>query len=216
MDSGSSCGVIYKHCFMKLKPSIRASKVDSKVSLIGFSGENSRSIGKIPLEITIGDAPLTRKKTLDFEIVKSDSPYNMLLGRTSMLKMEIVVSTIHGAIKFHTTKGIGTLHYSRRKSVVDNKYPEQTVAIGKQLPEHFKGRLQDLLMANADVFAWTHADMTWIPRTITVKGKPFTIEHKLNEYSHVKPIKQKRRGLDSYHSKTACKEVEELTKIGIL
>ncbi|GKD16160.1 hypothetical protein Tco_1205318 [Tanacetum coccineum] len=40
MDSGSSCEVIYEHCFMKLKPSIRASKIDSKIPLIGFSGEN--------------------------------------------------------------------------------------------------------------------------------------------------------------------------------
>ncbi|GJZ67901.1 hypothetical protein Tco_0631141 [Tanacetum coccineum] len=73
MDSGSSCEVIYEHCSMKLKSSIRASKVDSKVPLIGFSGEKSWSIGKIPLEITIGDAPLTRKETLNFVIVKSGS-----------------------------------------------------------------------------------------------------------------------------------------------
>nr|GEW28125.1 hypothetical protein [Tanacetum cinerariifolium] len=87
----------------------RASKVDSKVPLIGFSREKSWSIGKIPLEITVGDLPLTRKKTLNFMIVKSDSPYNMLLRRTAAQKMEIVVSTIHGVIKFHTTRGIGTL-----------------------------------------------------------------------------------------------------------
>ncbi|GKG51390.1 reverse transcriptase domain-containing protein, partial [Tanacetum coccineum] len=63
----------------------------SKVPLIGFSGEKSWSIGKIPLEITIGDDPLTRKETLNFVIVKSDSPYNMLLGRTAMQKMGIVL-----------------------------------------------------------------------------------------------------------------------------
>nr|GEU81365.1 hypothetical protein [Tanacetum cinerariifolium] len=84
-----------------------ASKVDLKVPLIRFSGEKSWSIGKIPLEITIGDPPLTRKETLSFVIFKPDSPYNMLLGRTTMQKMATVVSTIHGAIKFHTTRGIG-------------------------------------------------------------------------------------------------------------
>ncbi|GJT79646.1 reverse transcriptase domain-containing protein [Tanacetum coccineum] len=207
------------------------------------SGSSCESIGKITLEITIGDAPLTRKETLDFMIVKSDFPYNKLLGRIAMQKMEIVVSTIHGAIKFHTTRGIGTVfstHESDKikegmkkvretppvsekgvfscttteeKVVANNKYPEQTVAIGKQLPEHFKGRLRDLLRANADVFAWTHANMTGIPRTITVKGNPFNTEHKLNEYSHVKPIKQKRRVLGPDRSTAACKEVEELTKI---
>ncbi|GJS93502.1 retrotransposon protein, putative, ty3-gypsy subclass [Tanacetum coccineum] len=246
MDGESSCEVIYEHCFMKLKLSIRASKVDLKVPLVGFSGEKSWSIGKIPLEITIGDAPLTRKENLDFMIMKSDLPYNMLLGRTTMQKMEIVVSTIHGAIKFHTTREIGTVfltHESDKikegmkkvretplvsekgvfscttteeKVVVNNKYPEQTVDIEKQLLKHFKGRLRDLLRANAYVFTWTHADMTGIPRTITVKGNPFNTEHKLNEYSHVKPIKQKRRGPGLDRSTTACKEVEELTKAGIL
>nr|GEW61906.1 hypothetical protein [Tanacetum cinerariifolium] len=163
----------------------RASKVDSKVPLIGFSKEKSWSIGKIPLEITPGDLPLTKKKTLNFMIVKSDSPYNMLLGRTAVQKMEIVVSTIHVAIKFHTTRGIVTVFLEHESDKVRK-------GINK-LPKHFKGRLRDLMRANADVFAWTHADITWIPRTITVKGKFFNTKHKLNEYNHVKPIKQKRR-----------------------
>ncbi|GKA88063.1 reverse transcriptase domain-containing protein [Tanacetum coccineum] len=161
-----------------------ASKIDSKVPLVGFSGEKSWSIGKIPLEITI--------------------------GKTTMQRMGIVVSTIHGAIKFHTAEGI------EEKVIINNKYPKQTVTIEKQLPEHFKRRLRDLLKANADVFAWTHVDMTGIPRTIMVKGKPFNTEQKLNEYSHVKPIKQKRRGLGPDRSIAACKEVEELMKAGIL
>ncbi|GJX88516.1 hypothetical protein Tco_0340530 [Tanacetum coccineum] len=55
-----------------------------------------------------------------------------------------------------------------------------------------------------------------IPRTIMVEGKPFNTEHKLSKYSHVKPIKQKRRGLGPDRSTAACKEVEELTKVGIL
>ncbi|GJY82337.1 putative nucleotidyltransferase, ribonuclease H [Tanacetum coccineum] len=72
------------------------------------------------------------------------------------------------------------------------------------------------LRTNADVFAWTHVDMKGIPRTITVDGKPFNTEHKLNEYSHIKPIKQKRRSLGPDRSTTSCKEVEELTRAGIL
>ncbi|GKE72325.1 hypothetical protein Tco_1534366 [Tanacetum coccineum] len=69
---------------------------------------------------------------------------------------------------------------------------------------------------NADVFASTHADMTGIPRTITVNGKPFHTEHKLNEYSHIKLIKQKRQSLGPDRSTSARKEVEELTRAGIL
>ncbi|GKC20131.1 hypothetical protein Tco_1022281, partial [Tanacetum coccineum] len=184
MDSRSSCKVIYEHCFLKLKPFIRESKVDSKVPLI-----------------------------------RSNSPHNLLLERTWMQKMEIVVSTIHEAIKFHTARGIGTVFFTqelgkieegqkkakevsladtkgvlsctnaKEKIIINYKYVEQTVVIGKQLPEYFKERLRELLRSNPDVFAWTHADMTGIPRTIMFEGKPFNTEHKLNEYSHIKPIK---------------------------
>ncbi|GJZ13067.1 hypothetical protein Tco_0548297 [Tanacetum coccineum] len=55
-----------------------------------------------------------------------------------------------------------------------------------------------------------------IPRTITVGRKPFNTEHKLNEYKHIKPVKQKKRGLAPERNKAAYKEVDELTKAGIL
>nr|GEV18695.1 putative reverse transcriptase domain-containing protein [Tanacetum cinerariifolium] len=197
--------------------------MDSESSCEG----KSWSSGEIPLKITISDAPLARKETLKFVIVKSNSPYKMLLERTTMQKIGIVGSTIHRAIKFYTIEGAGTVflkyesdkvkremkkvrgfsyNVAEEKVVINNKYPEQTITIERQLTEHFKGRLRDLLRANADVFAYTHADMTGIPRTIMVEGNPFNTEHKLSEYSHVKPIKQKRRGL--------TKAVEELTKAG--
>ncbi|GJX57698.1 hypothetical protein Tco_0287595 [Tanacetum coccineum] len=97
-----------------------------------------------------------------------------------MQRMGIVVSTIHGAIKFHTKKGIGTILLAdetdegtkrtrkilaineervlswvnvEEKNIVNDKYPDQTVTIKKQLPEHFKKELQNLLKSNADVFA---------------------------------------------------------------
>ncbi|GJU63079.1 hypothetical protein Tco_1244914 [Tanacetum coccineum] len=100
--------------------------------------------------------------------------------------------------------------------IVNDKYPDQTVTIEKQLPNHFKKDLQSLLKSNADIFAWTHANMTRIPRTIMIKGKPCNMEHKLNEYNHIKPIKQNKRGLGPDRNMAACKEIEELTKSGIL
>ncbi|GKF63439.1 hypothetical protein Tco_0186887, partial [Tanacetum coccineum] len=116
----------------------------------------------------------------------------------AMQKMDIVVSKIQGTIKFHTPRGIGSVFSTyesdkagegtkklrevslkdikgipsctdaKERIIINRKYPKQTVVIGKQLPANFKERLQDLLRSNADVFAWTHADMMRIPRTITV------------------------------------------------
>nr|GEY15103.1 reverse transcriptase domain-containing protein [Tanacetum cinerariifolium] len=110
-------------------------------------------------------------------IIKSSSPYNLLIGRIVMKKMGIVVSTIHAAIKFHTLSRIGivfstyepniveegqknvketipkvmkdVLNYvdAEEMIIVNDKYPGQAIDIGKQLPTSFKGKLQDLLNA---------------------------------------------------------------------
>ncbi|GKE39450.1 hypothetical protein Tco_1462855, partial [Tanacetum coccineum] len=246
MDSGSSYEVIYEHCFLKLKPFIRSLIVDSKVLLVGFSGEHSWPIGEVPLEITIGDSPFTRTKTLNFVIVRSNSLHNLLFRRTAMQKMGIIVSMIHDAIKFHTprkigiilsiyepdkvgegqkklretstevTKGVLSCTDAEERIIINDKYLEHMVIIGKQLPTNSKEKLRDLLRSNVDVFAWTHVDMTGKSRTIMVGGKPFNTEHKLNKYKHIKSIKQKKRGLGPDRSQAACKEVEELIKAGIL
>nr|GEW11869.1 reverse transcriptase domain-containing protein [Tanacetum cinerariifolium] len=84
MDSGSSYELIHEHYFLKLKPYIRSIRVDSKTPLVGFFREYSWPLG-------------------------SNSPHNLLLGRTTMKQMGIAVSTILEDIKFHTPNGMGTL-----------------------------------------------------------------------------------------------------------
>ncbi|GJT86705.1 reverse transcriptase domain-containing protein [Tanacetum coccineum] len=58
--------------------------------------------------------------------------------------------------------------------------------------------------------------MKGILRTIIVGGKPFNMEYRLNEFKHIEPIKQKKRGLALERNEVICKEVEELTKANIL
>ncbi|GKA46830.1 hypothetical protein Tco_0739713 [Tanacetum coccineum] len=62
-----------------------------------------------PLGNTIGVSPFLRTETLNIVIVRSNSPHNLLLGRTVMQKMGIIVSTIHEDIKFYTPRGIGSV-----------------------------------------------------------------------------------------------------------
>ncbi|GJU70452.1 hypothetical protein Tco_1256711 [Tanacetum coccineum] len=188
MDSGSSCEIIYKHCFEKLNPTIKATKVDLKTPLVGFSGERSWSIGEV---LKNSDAKDGNHKTDE-----------------AAKRARKILAT--------NEEGVLICLNAEEKIIVNDKYPDQMVTIGKQLPEHFKKELQNLLKSNADVFTWTHADMTRIPRTIMVEGKPFNMEHKMNEYNHVKPIKQNKRGLGPDRNMAAYKETEELTKAGIL
>nr|GEY85398.1 reverse transcriptase domain-containing protein [Tanacetum cinerariifolium] len=70
------------------KPSIRSLRVNSKITLVSFSGEQSWPLGEIPLEITIGDRPFIRMETLNFVLIRSDSPHNLLLERSAMQNIE--------------------------------------------------------------------------------------------------------------------------------
>nr|GEW42305.1 putative ribonuclease H-like domain-containing protein [Tanacetum cinerariifolium] len=119
---------------------------------------------------------------------------NTQLGRTAMQQMGIVVSTIHGAIKFHTRRRIGIVFLTRdsyktgeeqeklketshegtkdifscidikERILINDKYLEQTIVKGKHLPTSTKMKIRDFLRAN--VFVWTLAYMTRIPRTM--------------------------------------------------
>ncbi|GJQ98491.1 reverse transcriptase domain-containing protein [Tanacetum coccineum] len=185
MDNENSCEVIYEHYFLELKPSIKTLRLDSKVSLVGFSGEHSWPIKEVPLEITIGDSPFSKTETLNFVIVRSNSPDNILLGRTTMQKIGEGTKKLR-EVSPDDIKGILSCTDVKERIIVNSKYPEQMVVIGKQLPTNFKER------------------------------KPFNTEHKLNEYKHIKPIKQKKHGLGPDRNVAVCKEVEELMKAGIL
>ncbi|GJS12512.1 reverse transcriptase domain-containing protein [Tanacetum coccineum] len=237
MDSESSCEVIYEQCFLKLKPSIRSIRVDSKVPLISFSREHSLPLGEVPLEITMGEGPFTRMEVLDFVIVRSNSPHNLILERTAMQKMGIVVSTIHKAIKFHTSKGVGTvlstykpdktgegqkkLKETSQKAtndilscmnaeeeiVINHKYLDQTIIIGRQLPTSFMKRLWDLLKANAYILAWTYSDMTGIPRTIMERSTPQR-SRRANKGEHPARSQVPYMGIKPYHGKKGDEELD--------
>nr|GEZ93957.1 reverse transcriptase domain-containing protein [Tanacetum cinerariifolium] len=111
------------------------------------------------------------------------------------------------------TKDVLSYVDKEERIVVHGKHPEQIVVIGKHLPTSFKRKLQDLFRSNADVFAWTCADMKRIPRTIMVGGKSFNTDHKVNEYKHIRLVKQKKRGLALERKEAACKEKLILTLV---
>ncbi|GJW47367.1 hypothetical protein Tco_0079013 [Tanacetum coccineum] len=208
--------------------------------------ENSHGLWEKPLEVTIGEGPITITKTLTFVIVKTDSPHNLLLGRTDMQQIDIVVSTVHGAIQFHTPRGIGTifLEYNSQKPkkeeddptnkyqgneknilscidteermVINDKHPEQKITIGRHLPTRIKIRLRDLLKRYIDVFAWTSAHIMGVPRVLMIGGETFNIEHRINVFNHAKLVKQKKRSLAPERNEAIHNQVEELTEAGIL
>ncbi|GKA32513.1 reverse transcriptase domain-containing protein [Tanacetum coccineum] len=76
-------------------------------------GEVNYPLGVIDLEVNIGEYGKTRTIIMEFAVVKSPSPYNVLLGRTGMRSLGAVASTIHSMIKFLTLNEITTIATTR-------------------------------------------------------------------------------------------------------
>nr|XP_043637874.1 uncharacterized protein LOC122608865 [Erigeron canadensis] len=244
LDTGSGCEIMYEHCFLKLKTTLRKRRKDNISPLVGFSNERTWSLGEITLNVTIGEAPRIRSEALTFVIVRAESPYNIILGRPAMRKLGMVPSPIHAIVKFPTPRGIGfvktephpevqcsqvlspkagecskkkeNLETETEKIFINNKYPDQHIMIGKQLPTDYKRKLKEVLERNKDVFAWEPADMTGVPRELKISGEVFDTQHHLNARPHMEPIKQKRRSLAPDRNKAAKEQVEDLVKAGIL
>nr|GEU95562.1 hypothetical protein [Tanacetum cinerariifolium] len=122
----------------------------------------------------------------EFMIVRSPSPYNGIIGRPGVRRIQAVSSTAHGMLKFLVTGGTITLRSSRI------------------IPLEYEGRkeLCGLLRRNLDIFSWKPADMTGVPRHIA--------EHSLNICKGCLPVRQKKRGQAPERNKTIYEEVKKL------
>ena len=71
-----------------------------------------------------------------------------------------------------------------------------------------RARLQQILQANVDVFAWTHSDMIGI--------SPVHASHKLNLVSSARPVRQRVRRSHPHRHQVIQAEVDNLLKVGFI
>ncbi|GJR36842.1 hypothetical protein Tco_1212526 [Tanacetum coccineum] len=89
-----------------------------------FPGEESYPIGTINLNVTIGEPKRLQTIPMEFSVVKSHSPYNVILGRTGLRSLGAVASTIHSMIKFLTANGIATM-ITKRETLYEFRRMEE-------------------------------------------------------------------------------------------
>ncbi|GKA91568.1 reverse transcriptase domain-containing protein [Tanacetum coccineum] len=226
VDGGSASEILYEHCFNRLRPEIKNQMVSATAPLIGFSGEIIWPLGQLSLLVKIEDEEHSTSAWMIF-------PYNGIIGRPGVRKMQAVPSTTHGMLKFPVVGGILTLKSSkiipiecavvsgtegqppathqateeRIKVAINPDYPEQTIMIGSTLTEEGRNKLCDLLQRNLDVFAWKPADMTGVPRHI--------VEHRLNIREGCPPVRQTKRSQAADRNQE-IQEVEKLVDAGIM
>ncbi|GJW36908.1 reverse transcriptase domain-containing protein [Tanacetum coccineum] len=234
IDGGSTSKIMYKHYFSRLRSKIKKQLIPATTPLIGFSGEIIWPIGQIQLLVTIGDEEHSASALMNFVVVRSPSPYNGIIGRPGVRKLQAVPSTVHGMLKIPVEGGVITLKSSRLvplecamvsgpertlpanestveeriKVAINPEYPEQTIMIGSTLTEEGRNKLCSLLQQNLDVFAWKPADMTGVPRHIA--------EHRLNVRKGYSPIRQKKRGQAADRNQAIQEEVGKLVEAGIM
>ncbi|XP_071687153.1 uncharacterized protein [Rutidosis leptorrhynchoides] len=111
IDTGCDVDIMYEHCFRLLPGAVRAKLIAPSTALSGFSGESAWLIGIIELELELVDDnnEFVRSTIVEFDVVRSYSKYNALLGRTTSQKLAAIPSTVHGLIKFPTPSGIATI-----------------------------------------------------------------------------------------------------------
>ncbi|GJX62382.1 hypothetical protein Tco_0295282 [Tanacetum coccineum] len=71
--------------------------------------EVSKPLGKIELEVCLGNSGLCRRTSIKFIVVRAPLPYNIILGRSRLKTLRSIPSTIHSMMKFPTPKGMATL-----------------------------------------------------------------------------------------------------------
>ncbi|GKD20077.1 reverse transcriptase domain-containing protein, partial [Tanacetum coccineum] len=212
VDGGSSTEVLYEHCFNLLRPEIKSQMVTATTSLTSFSEETIWPLGKLRLLVMIGDAEHSTKAWMNFMIVRSLSPYNGIIGRPGIRKIQEVPSTTHIMLKFPVDRGIVTIRstiliptecatvttsskeilkeaevrHKNFKVALHPNFPDQEVAIGGTLSAKGRTELCSLLKENLDIFVWQSSDITGVPRSVA--------EHRLNIREGYSSVRQKRKG----------------------
>ncbi|XP_071739839.1 uncharacterized protein [Rutidosis leptorrhynchoides] len=112
VDAGSSVDVMYEQCFNKLPAHVKALLKPIAVLLAGLSGESTCPIGQLELQVELVDdldELLKWQALLNLYVMRNQSRFNMILGRTSFHMFDAISSTLHGMVKFSTYRGIGTI-----------------------------------------------------------------------------------------------------------
>ncbi|GJZ85271.1 reverse transcriptase domain-containing protein [Tanacetum coccineum] len=175
--------------------------------LIGFIGEILWPLRQISLLVKIGDEEHSTSAWMNFVIVRSSYPYNEIIRRLGVRKIQAVPSTAHGMSEGQPSVVKQAIE-ERIKVAINPEYLEQTIMIGSTLMEEGRNKLCDLLQRNLDMFTSKPADMTDIPRHI--------VEHRLNVREGCPPVRQNKRSQAADRDQAIQEEVEKLVDAGIM
>ncbi|GAU27461.1 hypothetical protein TSUD_161470 [Trifolium subterraneum] len=285
VDQGSSCDIMYLGLFkvMQLTEENLVPYVGS--DLQGFNGSTTKPWGYVDLIVTFGENKAMKSVKVKFLVVDCPSLYNCIIGRSTLVELFAVSSTIHLKLKYYTKDGRvatinGDIEAARRcfeaasknlnsvvmpkkkkeetmlpgvnsisiedgveldartskkerkqekKAIKDDlvikenyspipdgefklvplgEDPTKGVKIGADLPDLGKRQLKACLRENAELFAWSAAEMLGID--------PEIVCHQLTIDPRASAVVQRRRKQSPEKAEAARKAVKDLLEANFI
>ena len=108
VDSGCSADIITWQCFVKMGLT-EQNLYKSQYPLIGFGGKKIEALGKIELNMTIGEGNTQRTELITFDVVDFTYSYNTIFGRNTIIKFAVVIHQAYLCMKMPTDGGVITI-----------------------------------------------------------------------------------------------------------
>ncbi|GKF43076.1 reverse transcriptase domain-containing protein [Tanacetum coccineum] len=146
---------------------------------------------------------------MNFMIVRSPSPYNRIIGRPRVRRIQAVPSTAHGMLKFLVTGEMVTLRSSRIIPL------ECTMVSGPRVPQPVINQVTEEKIQVAIHPEYPEQTIA-IGSTLIEEGQKELCELRLNIHEGCLPVRQKKIGQALERNKAIYEEVEKLVDAGIM
>ncbi|XP_074364572.1 uncharacterized protein LOC141705527 [Apium graveolens] len=106
VDNGASVDILFYYIFIRMGYN-DSQLTPSNAPIYGFNHVECKVEGAIQLPVTIWEEPREATQMLNFQVVKTASTYNAIMGITGIHAFKAVPSTYHMVLKFPTRNGVG-------------------------------------------------------------------------------------------------------------
>ncbi|XP_010687401.1 uncharacterized protein LOC104901512 [Beta vulgaris subsp. vulgaris] len=104
IDNGSSADIISMKCLRKLKyQETDLSPIDQP--LVGFGGQSFHPLGSVKLPTRMGEKGAGRNVVVDYLVVDTNLPYNVIIGPPTLNKVKAAISTYQLVLQFEGEEG---------------------------------------------------------------------------------------------------------------
>ncbi|XP_072151360.1 uncharacterized protein [Setaria viridis] len=161
VDTGSSAEILFANAFREMNIDMNTlDPVD--IPLLGFGGKPVKALGKIALPVSFGDHDNARIEHITFDMVEMHYPYNAILSRSFITKMDATIRQLYLCMKIPALKGVITVYGDQQMA----RNIERGVAPGQKNVHHLASSNE----AESSAKQKTHNEPKWDKEKIKISA----------------------------------------------